>query len=390
MRKGQRTVVVVGRGAAGTAAAKTLVQDEFDGRVVVVRETDIPAYNRTLVNKGLLPGLLGEDQIVLPRIEGADEIASTAVRLDTDRREVLLADGQTLAFDAAIVATGSTPRRLPAAIPGARDAAAIGRLRTLHSAADAARIHQELDGGDRRESVTILGGGLVGAETASILAEAGADVTLIARTPAPLHTVLGPPIAERLADLHRLHVDVRFRRQIVGVVADESGITAEFDDGGRARSGLVIVAHGTLPDTSWINGGFGGLDVDDRLRWDSAASVYAIGGIANHPAGDTRRYRIDHWDDAASQGRHAARVLRHDIDGDNDPGPYVPTSGYHLRLYGNVVNGFGTADPCTTAKTISDEPLVVAFHRPDGTATGVVGLNAPKETRAYAAELGRG
>ncbi|MFD2794492.1 FAD-dependent oxidoreductase [Promicromonospora vindobonensis] len=54
--------------------------------------------------------------------------------------------------------------------------------------------------------MAILGAGLVGAETAAPLTDAGAYVHLIARSERPLVATLGPQLADRVADLHREHV----------------------------------------------------------------------------------------------------------------------------------------------------------------------------------------
>lgn len=78
----------------------------------------------------------------------------------------------------------------------------------------------------------------------------------------------------------------------------------------------------------------------------------------------------------------------HELDQSDDPGPYVPTSGYTARLYDTTITAYGTPLPGAIARTVSDDPLVTTFDGPDNTPTAVVGLNAFVETRSYAASLG--
>lgn len=242
-------MVVIGRGAAGTAAATTLSKYDFDGRVVILRKTDVLAYNRTLVNKGLLPGLLTDEQAALPPIDGVEEIADTATDLDQARREIHLGNGGTIGFDAAILATGSTPRLLEAGMSGSATAAASGRFYPLHSARDAHHIRTRIAAEPgRTATVAILGAGLIGAETSSILTDIGVHVALVARSHTPLGALLGEPIAERVTDGHREHVATYFGREITAVGADESAVTVDLDGGDRVRADLVICAHGTNPD----------------------------------------------------------------------------------------------------------------------------------------------
>ena len=171
----QQHVVVMGAGAAGHSAASTLRQEGYTGRLTVLHGEAHRPYNRTLVNKGVLPGLLTAEQIALPALELLDVDAVTArvTALDTDASELLLAGGKRVGYTALVVATGSIPRPLPPAWDESE------RLLGLHTVEDATRIRELLSSNPTAASVTLLGAGFIGAETASYLADSGATVHLV-------------------------------------------------------------------------------------------------------------------------------------------------------------------------------------------------------------------
>ncbi|MFT4215313.1 MAG: NAD(P)/FAD-dependent oxidoreductase [Microbacterium sp.] len=368
-------VVILGAGAAGTAAARVLSTSEANVEVTLVACTDETPSNRTLVNKAVAIGLLQPEQAALP---GVTAQADTAVRIDADASRVDLASGATLDYDALIVATGSAPRTLDATIPGVAAATEAGLLTTLHSIDDAVRVRDLLAGRDGAH-VVILGAGMVAAETASLLHERGHDVVMIARADVPGASAFGPDVAARLTALHRRTVTTRFGRSVRSLAPDADGLLVTLDDSTTLPADLVIVGHGTTPTAPAPYAD--GVRVDERLR-GPLPGTYAAGGVAIHGTWGTDHgpwridhspWRIDHWADAAAQGEHAARTVLHDLFAAADPGPYLPRSPYTATVHGAVVAAVGRADADGTV--VSSEPLVVA-HSDDGVVHGVSGVDA--------------
>lgn len=343
-------VVVVGRGAAGSAASATLLRSGWHGEVVVVDGERGGGYNRTLVNKAILSGLLTPAQIALRPVDGVTEVLDRAIGIDVGERILRLESGMILPFDALILATGSRARGWPTAVESAR-------VTALHSPGNAIRVAAALDGGNR--SVTILSAGLVGAETASILAESGVGVALVARSTTPLARALGGEIAGRIAELHADHLDTFFGQDVDAVEADADSATVTLEGGHRLRSDVVIVAHGTRPAVDWICGTAESLTTDTRLRWDAAARIYAAGGMAAYLTLDGSRLRVDHWEDAAAQGVHAA---------------------YSLRLYGHTITAFGVPRPADRETPVRGADLVKQFEDAAG-VSAVVGFDAVSVVR---------
>jgi NADPH-dependent 2,4-dienoyl-CoA reductase/sulfur reductase-like enzyme len=379
-------VVIVGAGAAGHAAASTLRKEGYPGPITLIHPEPQAPYNRTLVNKGILPGLLTPEQIALPGLDSfdVDLVSATATGIDAGRAVVLLDDGRQVPFGTLIVATGSQPRS--AASRGHRPA---GRIFHLHSADDGVRIRNAVDG-LAAPVVTVLGAGFIGAETASHFAQAGATVNLVSRPTLPMAATLGEPIARRVSELHHQHVNTWFGRKVVRVGQGGDSATVTLDGGHQLESDFVVVAHGTAPGSRWA-AAEGGVAVDDRLRVVDLPNTYAAGSVAVHNAADGGTFRIDHWDAAVAQGRHAAWTLLHDREGAPDPGPYVPDSGYLLNLYRVPIAVYGVAMPTATQRheTPASGGIITEFRGGDGNLIAVAGLAAGGSLRGRLEQLTR-
>jgi len=111
-----RRIVVAGASLAGLRAAETLRAEGFDGELTVVGAEPHPPYTRPPLSKGLLTGAETADSLALQSTGDLDArwlLGRTAERLDLDRREVVLDQGERLAFDGLVVATGARPRPWP-------------------------------------------------------------------------------------------------------------------------------------------------------------------------------------------------------------------------------------------------------------------------------------
>lgn len=382
----QQGIIIVGAGAAGMSAVASLRTEGYEGPVTVVNGEALLPYNRTLVNKGVLPGLLTVEQITQPgarTLEG-DLVQGRAASLDTENSILMLEDGRALPYKALIAATGSAPR------PDDRMSAAPDRVFHLHTAQDAVRLRTRLGDNADTKTITILGAGFIGAETASYLAEAGARVNLVARSATPLAAALGSRIARQIAELHHLNVTTHFGQDITALIPGPTSVTATLSDGKILESDLVVIAHGTAPSSAWITEDDKGIGVDSRLRALSRERVYAAGGVALHTTSAGQLYRIDHWDAAVAQGAHAARAVLHDLTGAPDPGPYTPDTGFTLTVYRHAAAAYGTILPGSQERqqeTGDPNSVLTSFHDPGGAMTAAAGLDAFTELLAARSEI---
>jgi 3-phenylpropionate/trans-cinnamate dioxygenase ferredoxin reductase subunit len=331
--KGARTFVIVGAGLAGAKAAQTLRDDGFDGDVVLLGEESEPPYERPPLSKGLLLGTAERASVFVQEpgwYADHDVDLRTGVRvaaIDRGTRQVELADGHRIGYDALLLATGSTPR--PLDVPGAHLDGVL-QLRTLP---DSDRIAAALVPGAH---LVVIGAGWIGLEVAAAARQRGVTVTVVERSELPLLRVLGPGIARVFADLHRDH-GVAFRfgagvREFRGAGRVSSVL---LQDGTELPADAVIVGVGVRPNVELAEmAGLAvgnGVVVDQRLR-SSDPRIYAAGDVANayHPLYGTH-VRVEHWATALHSGPAAARSMLGSEAG-YDRLPYFYTDQYDLGM----------------------------------------------------------
>jgi NADPH-dependent 2,4-dienoyl-CoA reductase/sulfur reductase-like enzyme len=385
-------IVIIGAGLAGANAAHELRSRGHTGDITLIGAEAVPPYERPPLSKGLLLGSAEPDSVfVHPTSWYAEHevellVGTPVTGIDLDTGRVALGDRQ-LSYDRLLLATGARPRRLPLVD---RSGADVAYLRTLDdSLALGARLTERL---------LIVGAGWIGLEVAAAARQAGGAVTVVENAPLPLVTVLGPEIAPMVADLHRDHgVDLRLGTSVTAVEHERGRTTVRLDDGTDVMPDLILVGIGAEPDHSLaVEAGLAtdrGVLVDARLR-ASDPHVYAAGDVARHAHPVHGSLRVEHWDAAIHQGRHAARVmLGHDEPYTREP--YFFTDQYDLGLeyvghvgpagYDEVVIRGDVAARKFTALWIHDDHVAAGMHVNDWDAIdrlrALVGQRATADVR---------
>lgn len=360
-------VLILGSGAAGAAAARTLASRD-DVRVTLVVRTGEAPITRMAI-KGIAFGQTPPEAIKLP-LPQVSVVADTVIAVDIAAKKVRLASGAHLTYDVVIVATGSTPRSLNTDVLATAGTTGQGRVGSLHSLEDAVRIRELVTGLGRPAKVAIYGGGIIAAETASSLRADGHTAVLVTRGLVPGIGAFGASVAARLAADHAANVQTRFGRTVRRVADTESGVAITLDDG-DVLADFLLVALGTTAaaPAPWTTG----IVVDDHLR-AQGEHVYAAGGVATHCDQRLGTWRLDHWEDATAQGIHAAQAAMHDLGIGDDPGAYLPRSHYMAMVYGQVISGVGYTLAAETSLDSGEEFIVL--HETDGVLVGVTGINA--------------
>lgn len=304
-----RTFAIVGASLAGITAAQTLRDEGFEGRIVLMGDDPLPPYERPGLSKGYLRGEEGvEDLLARP----ADWYEANAVELRTGTRvrelgaggrELVLGDGTTLGFDAALIATGAANRRLD--VPGADLPGVLG-LRTV---ADADAIRKAAARGG---PAVVVGMGFIGAEVAASLRQLGVDVTVVEIFETALWRVLG---TEQGRVLERVHADHGVRMLFDDTVeAFEGGDRVERV---RTKAGAVVdcafavVGIGVVPSADlWPLdlAADGGVPVGPTLETE-VPGVFAAGDVASHAHPYFGTLRVEHYDNAIKMGETAARNM---------------------------------------------------------------------------------
>jgi len=305
----QQTFVLVGAGLAGTKAAEALRSEGFAGRVVLVGEEADRPYDRPPLSKDYLQDKSEKEKIYL-HPEGWYDEHDVELRLDTrvtaiDRaaHQLTIRGGEEIGYDKLLLATGSSPRRLP--VPGG-DLDGVLYLRQL---GDCEAIKAAFTTAKR---AVIIGAGWIGLETAAAARTADVQVTLLETAKLPLLGVLGPELAQIYAALHAHHgVELQMGAQVAEITEVEgraSGVGLA--DGSHIDADVVVVGIGITPYTELAEAA--GLTVDNGILVDehlqtSDPDIFAAGDVANayYPSLG-RHLRLEHWSAALNQGPVAA------------------------------------------------------------------------------------
>jgi NADPH-dependent 2,4-dienoyl-CoA reductase/sulfur reductase-like enzyme/nitrite reductase/ring-hydroxylating ferredoxin subunit len=301
------TVVIVGGGAAGDAAAEMLRREGHRGPITLVSADDAPPYDRPNLSKDYLAGTAPEEWIPLRppgfyEKNGIELLLGTRVTdIDSAGRRVTLDGGGSRPFDALLVATGAEPNRLPAGVdPG-------GRVRTLRSLADSRAIIAAAAGASR---AVVLGASFIGLEVAASLRARGLEVHVAAPEDRPLERVMGPGLGDFIRGLHERHgVVFHMGRKARSIDAD----AVTLDDGGRILADVVVAGIGVQPNVALAERA--GLTVDrgilvNEFLETAVPGIFAAGDVARWPDPHTGApIRVEHWVVAQRQGQTAARNI---------------------------------------------------------------------------------
>jgi 3-phenylpropionate/trans-cinnamate dioxygenase ferredoxin reductase subunit len=370
--------VVVGANLAGGTAAAELREQGFDGRVVLIGEEPLAPYERPPLSKEFLRGEQHlEDGFVRPPGWFEEHDVETrfgvrAERIDTSGRVVALADGEEIAYDRLLVATGCRNRRFP--IPGL-DLEGVLDLRT---AQDCERIKQAAADGGR---CVMVGMGFIGAEVAASLRSLGVDVTVVEPFETPLYRVVGPEIGGVIRDVHAEHgVTMHFGD---GVDRFEGGERVEIvvtTEGKRLECDFAVVGVGVQPNIEIAEGS--GIEVQNGIMVDAGLEtnvpgVFAAGDVALHDHPTFGRIRVEHFDNALKMGQHAA----HSMLGDKqlfDDSHWFWSDQYDVNVQ---MAGFATNWDEIVFRGSPQERSFSAFFLKDGVLLLALSMNRPRDVR---------
>lgn len=322
-------VLIVGNGIAGLTAADALRGAGFDGEVTIVGDEHHAAYSRPALSKALLAPAADLTAHCLPAAtHGATELLGVSARaLDAERRVVRFEDGESLHYDALVLATGSRARRLTS------DSSNPDEL-TLRTLDDAHLLRARIA---ERPQVVVVGGGALGMEVASGAREAGCDVTVVSQG-MPLVAQLGPHLAGifvREAVAHGVRI---VETAEATINRHGSGAEVVLANGDRLGADLIVSAVGDIPNTEWLAGSGllptgtlgGALHVDERclLR----PEIAAVGDLTAFVTPYGRR-RVPLWSTAIEQAKvGAAALIRGAEAAPFSFQPYFWTEGFGLNL----------------------------------------------------------
>lgn len=375
-----RTVVIVGSSIGGVRTAQALRSEGFGGRVVLVGEESQLPYDKPPLSKQFLAGEWDVDRVVLLTREAAERdgielrLGVRADRLDVAARQVLLADGSSLDYDSAVIATGASARPSPW-----RPGSGVHVVRTLD---DSRELHADLL---RAGPVVVVGGGFIGAEAAGTARALGHEVTVVDPLPTPIGRVVGPEIGRYFTELHHRHgVATRFGVGVEAIEGVSGQLRIRLTDGSELAAATVIVGIGAVPNDGWLADS--GLPLDNGVLCDEfsraldAPDVFAVGDVARwfHP-GHREYLRVEHWTNAVEQGVCAAHNIAHpDELRSYRPVEYVWSDQYDWKaqIVGRPMRGTRHE---IVGELAGEKPRAAVLYTDDsGSLLGAVTVNWPK------------
>jgi NADPH-dependent 2,4-dienoyl-CoA reductase/sulfur reductase-like enzyme/nitrite reductase/ring-hydroxylating ferredoxin subunit len=374
-----RQFVIIGAGAAGYAAAQTLREEGFRGSVVMITREDRAPYDRPNLSKDYLHGHAEPEWMPLRPEEFFAEhdirllLNREVTRVDPRAKVIAFAGGETMDYDALLVATGGAPVRLN--IPGSD----LKNVCVLRSFADADSI---IETAGRSRRAVIVGASFIGMEAAYSLRERGLEVTVVAPSTEPFEMTLGREVGALFRREHERH-GVRFKLNsiVYGFEGSHPVEAVTLDNGESIETDMVVVGVGVRPVTQFLEGveldQSGGVIVDSRLR--AADALYAAGDIANFADPRTgERMRIEHWRTAQQQGRTAARnMLGRDVAFEAVPFFWTQQFNLTLRYVGHATSW----DEIVYQGDVSSHDFL-AFYVKDDRVQAVAGMNRDRELAA--------
>lgn len=379
-------VVIVGGGQAGIQAAATLVESAPHLPVTIVAAETPAPYQRPPLSKYLWTEDL--TQLVLPlrpqQFFSSPSLSfrggETVTEIDRQRKRLILGGGESLDYQALILATGARPRRL--AIPGVE----LRNVHYLRTLVDASHLRETLSGVRR---LVVIGGGFIGLEIAAAGAAQGVEVTVLEAASRVLERALSPEASAWLGAWHATcGVDLRLQTTVREFKGDNGRVVAVLTaDGEEIPADAVVVGIGSFPDVALAEQA--GLSVEDGVVVDeylrtSEPHIWAAGDCVRYRSRHAQAVvRVESVQNAGDQARCAARNLTASIEG-GELEPYAAVPWFWSHQHTLKIQIAGIADP-------SKCQIVRRHHRDDkfsllllreGRVVAVESFNSPADHMA--------
>ncbi|MCW2749726.1 MAG: FAD-dependent oxidoreductase [Aeromicrobium sp.] len=377
--------VIIGAGIAGVSAAGALRTTGYDGEIVLLgNEPELP-YRRPPVSKEIIRGEKAAEEIRIKKPEWYDtqsitlRTGVTVESIDTAAHTMHVSDGEDVAYDQLLIATGGR----------ARSPWAAAGIRTLRSLADVPRLQGELSAGT---PIIVVGAGLIGSEIAASARGLGCDVTLLETAPLPLPRLLPPELGQMYVDLHKSEgTDLHTGVTVTSILDELDETVVRADDGRSWSAPIVVVAVGMVPNVELAEeAGIdivsredgGGIAVDAHGR-TSAPDVFAAGDVANMPNGVLGgRHRIEHWQGAQNHGTAVGKNMGCQETGVGET-PFVEVPWCWSDQYAHTLQVTGW--PLATHELVLRGSLAdhdfCAYLLEDGIVRGAVAMGRPGDVR---------
>ena len=374
-------IVIVGAGQAGASAILELRGNKYEGKITLIGdETHLP-YERPPLSKDVILKpeetkieILSEDKLA---DLGVETIRGNGVaKINAEAKTVELLNGDVVAYDKLLLATGGAARRLP-------NFDALGKhVYTLRNLEDSQALVPVLQAGQR---IILIGGGVIGLELASSARFKNCEVTVIEMGPMVMGRSSPRILSEFLLEQQKLAgVDVRLSTSIVDCKLDGEEIVVTLGDGEELRADAVVYGIGIVPNAQLAVEA--GLDADVAIKVNencqtSNADIYAAGDVATQLRDCGNHRRVETWENANLQaGIFARHVMGVEHPAVNPAWFWTDQLDINYQFVGDMAAVEWLVRGEINAEKRSESSFVL-FGVTDGTIVAGITVNAAKEMR---------
>jgi len=377
--------LILGGGMVAGYAAKELAGRGLNsGELLIISADDALPYERPPLSKGFLSGKESEAGILINnrewyRQQGVDVRLQTVIEtVDVQNKRLHATSGETFEFETLLIATGARARKLDC--PG-NDLPNVFYLRSLD---DSRKIRASAESS---KQAVVLGGGFIGMEVAAVLAQKNIETTLILREDRVWSRVFTAPMSEFFERYYISRgVQLLKRESVVRLEGKGRVTTAVLSSGRTIPCDLVVAGVGATPVSElFTNTGLAvenGVVVNEYLETNQRG-IFAAGDVANYlDIIFHKRRRVEHWDNAVSQGQHWAALVR----GDRKPFSHVPY--FFSDVFDLSYELWGDSEGATQTFTRGDlnSSSFSVWWLKQGRLVSAFAMNRPDEERQAAAD----
>ena len=374
-------IVIVGAGQAGASAILELRGNKYEGKITLIGDESHLPYERPPLSKDVI--LKPEDTKIEILSEqkladlGVETIRGNGVaKINAEAKTVELLNGDVVAYDKLLLATGGAARRLP-------NFDALGKhVYTLRNLEDSQTLVPVLQAGRR---IILIGGGVIGLELASSARYKDCQVTVIEMGPMVMGRCSPQILSEFLLEQHRQNqVDVRLETKIADCRLDGEEVVVTLEGGEELRADAVVYGIGIVPNAQLAVDA--GLDVDVAIKVNehcqtSNADIYAAGDVATQLRDCGNHRRVETWENANLQaGIFARHVMDVEHPKANPAWFWTDQLNINFQFVGDMAAAEWHIRGEMDAAKGADNSFVM-YGVTDGQIVGGITVNAAKEMR---------
>ena len=344
------TFLILGNGAAGINAAKSIRERNNTCNIVMISNESVLSYNRPMLTKSMIAqfdtkhlSIYDEDWYKENNITNI--LDKNIIDINTEEKVVTLEDEIKLKYDKCIYALGSESFIPPISGYDKEGVIAIRRI------SDNNKINKLLP---NVKNAVVIGGGVLGLEAAWELCKAKCNVTILELAPSLMSRQIDERSGEFLANIIKeTGINLKLNVKIDSIVGDQSVTGVKLGDGEIIPADLVVVSCGIRANTS-IAASCGinvnrAIVVNERMETNNP-DIYACGDCAEF---ENINYAL--WSQAVEMGKVAGANAAGDSIKYETISAGLTFNGMNTSLFAIGDNGKNPNKKYKTVEFIDDE-----------------------------------